>query len=130
MPSYIGNLTRDPDLRFSAKGTAFCRFGLAVTPYVPGQGQGETVFYDVTAFGTLAQNVAESHRKGDRVIIDGRLEEPHVGSDGKTYQGIIADGLGAEERFNTVQVVRDKRVTVPAGASSAEIAYAAGEEEF
>ena len=71
----VGNLTKDPELRFGAeKGTPFTSFGLAVnTPKVPGEWSGDqrTDFYDVVCFGTLAEHAAESLSKGARMLVTG-----------------------------------------------------------
>ena len=72
----IGNLTDDPELRFSANGAAVANFRLAVTPRVR-QGEqwtdGETSFFRVTCWRQLAENVTETLGKGARAIVIGRL---------------------------------------------------------
>ena len=60
----VGNLTDDPELRFSLAGKPFLRGRLSVKPYVPGATeQPEAVFYSLVCFGSLAENVAESCHK-------------------------------------------------------------------
>ncbi len=111
----VGNLTRDPELRFGEKGTAFTSFGLAVNkPKVPGdwRGEKETTFYDVVCFGTLAEHTAECLTKGARVIVTGRPEvETYTAKDGtqKERKRILADALGPELRWDTVIVQRVTR---------------------
>ena len=72
-----GDLTDDPELRFTQSGVPVANFRVAVTPRVPdGQGgfqDGETSFLRVTAWRSLAENVADSLGKGARVVVLGRL---------------------------------------------------------
>ena len=104
--SKVGNLTRDPELRFSASGTAFATFGLAVKAYVPkGEPAPPAVFYEVVTFGTLAEHVSECLVKGDRVVVGGVGQLEHwTGKDGteRTTKKIIADGVGPDLRFTAV----------------------------
>ncbi len=80
MPSYnkvllMGNLTRDPELRYTASGLAVANFGLAVNE-TWGSGENkreETVFVDVTCWKRLAENVAQYLKKGAPAFVDGRL---------------------------------------------------------
>ena len=79
MNSFItvaGNITRDPEIRFSENGKPIVRFGLAET-YRDKNKNERTSFYDVTVFGTSATNTADSLQKGQRVIVAGRQEVPH-----------------------------------------------------
>jgi single-strand DNA-binding protein len=74
----IGNLTADPDLAYTPNGTALCRLGVAVTRREHDGDvwrDGETSFYDVVCWRHLAENVAESLHKGDRVVVVGRLRQ-------------------------------------------------------
>lgn len=73
-----GNATRDPELKFTHNGTAVTTFTLASTPrrYDRQTNQwvdGDTLFMRCTAFGKLAENLAETVTKGARVIATGRL---------------------------------------------------------
>ena len=69
----IGNLTRDPELRFTQSGLALCEFGLA-SNLRKQNGEEEAMFFNVTCWRSLAENVAESLGKGARVIVTGRLK--------------------------------------------------------
>ena len=80
MPSYnkvllMGNLTRDPELRFTAGGTPVASFGIAVNrKYKSGDDWKEEVcFVDVTAWGKQGENCAEYLNKGSGVFVEGRL---------------------------------------------------------
>src|SRR5947208_12517962 len=73
----VGNLTRDPELRYTPNGAAVVKLGVAVSRRVRDEsGQwkdADTSFFDVTAWRTLAENVAESLTQGTRVVVVGRL---------------------------------------------------------
>ena len=71
----MGNLTRDPELRFTAGGAAVANFGIAVNrKYKQGEEWKEDVcFVDITVWGKLAENCTEYLSKGRSVFIDGRL---------------------------------------------------------
>ncbi len=111
-----GNLTRDPELRYSAKGAAWVTSGLAVNRRVRKEADewedAPTEYFDLVAFGDLAESVAECLAKGDRVILQGRLEhDTWTGRDGveRTTRKIVVDDLGASLKYGTVQVDRTRR---------------------
>lgn len=73
----IGNLTRDPELRYTPGGSAVCEFGLAMNRSWKGQDgakQEETTFVDITAWGKTAELANQFLNKGRRVFIEGRLK--------------------------------------------------------
>src|SRR2546427_8124636 len=73
----VGNLTRDPELRYTPNGAALVKFGIAWSKRAPDEsGQWrdvETSFFNVTAWRQLAENVAETLTQGSRVVVVGRL---------------------------------------------------------
>jgi single-strand DNA-binding protein len=71
----MGNLTRDPELRYAASGTAIASFGLAVNRRYKQDDdwKEETCFVDIAVFGRQAENCSEYLSKGSPVLIDGRL---------------------------------------------------------
>jgi single-strand DNA-binding protein len=81
MPSFnkvilVGNLTRDPELRYTPKGVAIAKFGLAVNrtwTTETGEKKEEVTFIDVDVFGRTAENVGQYMRKGRSILIEGRL---------------------------------------------------------
>jgi single-strand DNA-binding protein len=78
MKCLIGNLGKDPELKFTDKGMAIAKFSLAVSDRVYENGQWktlDTVWYTVTCFRGLAEHVTEVLRRGDRVIVAGRVKE-------------------------------------------------------
>ena len=75
----VGTLTRDPELRFTPSGQGVASFGVAVNRRWQNKQTNEweeaVSFFDVVAWGTLGENVAECLTKGTRVIVDGRLDQ-------------------------------------------------------
>ena len=72
----IGNLTRDPELRVTPKGTAICQFGLAVNRQYKddtGAMRDETTFVDIEAWGKQGELVAKYLTKGSPAFVEGRL---------------------------------------------------------
>ena len=82
MPNYnkvilMGNLTRDPEVRYTSGGTAIAKLGLAVNrrwKNQEGQMQEETTFVDVDAFGRQAETIGQYLKKGRPVMVEGRLK--------------------------------------------------------
>lgn len=73
-----GNLVADPELRYTPQGTAVANFRVASTARLKGTDgwqDGDTLFLTVNAWRDLAEHVAETARKGDRVIVTGRLRQ-------------------------------------------------------
>ncbi|HEX4264084.1 MAG TPA: single-stranded DNA-binding protein [Verrucomicrobiae bacterium] len=72
----VGNLTRDPELRYTPKGMAIAKIGLAVNrnwTSESGEKKEEVTFVDVDIFGRTAENVAQYMKKGRPILIEGRL---------------------------------------------------------
>jgi single-strand DNA-binding protein len=81
----IGRLTKDPELRYTPKGTPVSSFGLAVN-YKYKQSdemKEETTFIDIVVFGKLAEFCGQYLNKGSAVIVDGRLQQRRWESDGQ-----------------------------------------------
>ena len=82
MPSFnkvilAGNLTRDPELRYTPKGTAVARIGIAVNRQwrdESGQQKEEVTFIDVDAWGKQAETISQYLKKGRPILIEGRLK--------------------------------------------------------
>ena len=95
----VGNLTRDPELRFTPAGAPVTTFGVAVNRRWQNrdnqQWEESTSFFNVTCWRDLAQNVSESLEKGARVVVTGRLEQ-------RSWE--TQDG----ERRSVVEIVADK----------------------
>ncbi|HIG26536.1 MAG TPA: single-stranded DNA-binding protein [Verrucomicrobiales bacterium] len=72
----LGNITRDPEIRYTPKGTAIARLGLAVNrswKTESGETHEEATFIDVDAFGRQAETLGQYLRKGNPIFIEGRL---------------------------------------------------------
>ena len=102
----IGNLTDDPELRFTPNGAAVCNFRIASNRRYndrQGQQQEETTFMAVNVWRDLAQNVAESLKKGDRAIVIGRIKvrsyEANDGSGTRWATEIEADEVSPPLRW-------------------------------
>ena len=106
----VGNVTRDPELRFTPSGLPVCGFGVAWNQRNR-DGEETAHFFEVTCWQSLAENVSESITKGTRVIVYGRLDW----SSWETEQGekrnqvkLIADEVAASLRWSTVDVTRNE----------------------
>ena len=115
-----GNLTREPELRFSAKGTPWATVGLAVNKSKRlDDGTFEDLppeFFELVIFGTLAENLVESVTKGDRVLAYGKIEEDHwTGRDGteRTTLKLVCDEVGASVRYATAKLQKVARKDGP-----------------
>ncbi len=74
----IGNLTRDPEIKYTPKGTAIAGFSIAITrTYTPegGQKQEEVTFVDCEAFARIAEVIGEYCKKGKPIYVEGRLKQ-------------------------------------------------------
>jgi single-strand DNA-binding protein len=111
----VGNLTRDPEMRYTATGRGQTTLGVAVSRRYQdrnGEWQEESGFYDVVCWGTLADNVAASLRKGSRVVVTGRLQHRTWENDQGEKRSkieIVADEVGPSLRWATAEVHRVER---------------------
>ena len=123
----IGNLTRDPELRYTSSGVSVCTLRLAVNRRFTtrqGEKREETLFIDVTVWSKQAEVCSQYLSKGQPVFIEGRLrQETWTGSDGQKRSkiGVVA------ERFQFLGSAPGGGATTtpPAGPSEA----AGGEEQ-
>src|SRR5918997_4766350 len=123
----VGNLTADPELRFTPTGHAVADFTVASTPrnYDRETGQwrdGEALFLRCTAWRQLAEHAAESLTKGTRVIVTGRLRQRSFElSEGvtRTVTELDVDDLGPSLRHSTARVTKTTRTT-PASSTTSE----------
>jgi single-strand DNA-binding protein len=113
----VGNLTADPELRYTDKGVALAKFTVASTPRVFDRVKneyrdGDPVFLTCTAWRELAEHVAESLPKGARVVVMGRLRlsrwETDAGEKRSAY-GLDADEVGPSLRFAMAKVTKMTR---------------------
>lgn len=93
----IGNLTRDPNLRYTPNGTAVCSFGIATnrtwTPSDGGEKQEKVEYHNIVAWAKLADICGQLLHKGDKVFVEGRLQtrdwKGDDGQDRKTTEIVI-----------------------------------------
>ncbi|MGH9245803.1 MAG: single-stranded DNA-binding protein [Acidimicrobiales bacterium] len=114
----IGNLTRDPELRFTNSGQAQATLGLAVNRRWQNRQSGaweeRTSFFNVVLWGDLGENVAHSLPKGCRVIVTGRLEQRSWETENgerRSVVEVIADEIGPSLRWATAKVDKNERKT-------------------
>ena len=112
----VGNLTRDPELRYTPAGAATCQFGLAVNRRWQNRQTSEweeaTSFFNVVAWREMAENAGESLTKGARVIVTGRLEQRSWETpDGekRSVVEIVADEIGPSLRWATAAITKNER---------------------
>ena len=112
----VGNLTREPELRYTPSGQAVCRLGVAVNRRWQNRQTNEweeqVSFFNVTAWAQLAENVGECLTKGTRVVVTGRLEQRSWETpDGekKSSVDIIADEIAPSLRWATAKIERNER---------------------
>ena len=116
----VGNLTRDPELRYTTGGRGVASFGLAVNRRWQSNGEWQEAvsFFNIVAWAELGENAAASLTKGARCMVTGRLEQRSY--DNKEGQKVnitevIADDLGPSLRWAQAQVERISRDSAPAG---------------
>lgn len=106
----IGNLTRDPNLRYTPKGTAVCSFGVATNRSWTGnddEKQEQVEFHNIVAWAKLAEICGQLLHKGDKVYLEGRLQT-------REWKG------EDEQKRRTTEVVASNMILLksPSGASS------------
>jgi single-strand DNA-binding protein len=116
-----GNITREPEMRYTPSGVSKVTFGVAVNRSWRNQQTQEweeqTSFFNVVAWRQLAENISATLTKGSRVVVSGRLEQRSW----ETEQGekrsiveIVADDVAASLRFATAEIHKVER-TGPGG---------------
>ena len=110
----VGNLTRDPELRFTTGGRGVASFGIAVSRryQVNGEWQEQTSYFNIVAWGQLGENAASSLTKGMRVVVSGRLEQREYQNregEKRTAIEINADEVGPSLRWATASIERNPR---------------------
>lgn len=117
----VGNITRDPELRYTPNGASVVNFSIAWNRRYERNGQQveEVSYFDVTCWGTLADNVASSLAKGNRVMVSGQLEQRSWDTpDGQKRSKIEikADDVAPSLRWASVEVTRNPRDDFGGGA--------------
>jgi single-strand DNA-binding protein len=113
----IGNLTNDPELRFTPSGAAVANFTVASTPRTFDRNSnewkdGETLFMRCSVWREAAENVAESRARGARVIVSGRLRSRTYDTkegEKRTVVELEVDEVGPSLRYATTKVSKTSR---------------------
>ena len=113
----IGNLTADPELRFTPSGAAVANFTVASTPRTFDRQTGEwrdgdAMFLSCAVWRQAAENVAESLQKGMRVIVSGRLKQRSFETkegEKRTVVELEVDEIGPSLRYATAKVTKASR---------------------
>lgn len=117
----IGNVTADPEMKFTPSNIPVCSFSVAVTPRYLNTDtgawvDGTTMFMKVTAWRDLAESTAASVRKGDRVIVVGTLRQSDWddkdGNKRSRIEMVLAE-VGLSSRWATVTVAKRARNNAP-----------------
>lgn len=112
-----GNVTKEPSVRFTDRGSAICSLRLADTPRIKDDDSGEwkdgeTSYYDVSVFGKQAENAAEAFTKGDRILAIGRWQrQTWQDGDGNTRSKKVlqAREIGPSLLFKAAKIARTRR---------------------
>lgn len=112
-----GNLTGDPELRFTPSGSAVANFTVAATPRTFDRNSnewkdGETLFMRCAAWKELGENVAETLKKGMRVMVEGRLKQRSyetTAGEKRTVIELEADEVAPSLKYATATVKRTQR---------------------
>ncbi|MDQ0736604.1 single-stranded DNA-binding protein [Arthrobacter agilis] len=113
----IGNLTNDPELRFTPSGSAVANFTIASTPRTFDRQtndwkDGETLFLRASVWREAAENVAETLTKGTRVVAQGRLKSRSYDTkegEKRTVMELEVDEIGPSLRYASAKVTRTQR---------------------
>jgi len=112
----VGNVTRDPELRYTPSGAANASFGVAVNERwrdkQTNDWKEQVSFLDVVCWREMADNVCETLAKGTRVVVTGRLQQRSwEDSDGnkKSKVEIVADEIGPSLRWASAEITKNER---------------------
>jgi single-strand DNA-binding protein len=122
----VGNVTRDPEIRYTPSGQTVATFGLAVNRRWQNRQNNEweeqTSFFDVKCWSQMAENVSESVQRGTRVIVTGRLEQRSWETDTgekRSKVEVVADEVAPSLRWATASVQKIERNAAAGGGGGA-----------
>ena len=118
----VGNVTRDPELRYTPSGAANASFGVAVNrrwrDTQTNDWKEQVSFFDVVCWREMADNAYESLSKGTRIVVTGRLEQRSwEDSEGnkKSKVEIVADEIGPSLRWASAEITKNERRSPDSG---------------
>lgn len=125
----VGNLVADPELHVTSSGSTIAKFRIASTPrYLDRETNewkdGDSIFLTCSIWRQAAENVGESLRRGNRVIVLGRLRQrSYENEKGEkvTVHEVEVDEIGPSLRYTGARVTKNVRVGVPAGAGAGPV---------
>ncbi|HZL44115.1 MAG TPA: single-stranded DNA-binding protein [Verrucomicrobiae bacterium] len=132
----VGNLTRDPELRYTPKGMAITKIGIAVNRVwknEAGESKEEVTFVDVDAFGKQAEVLAQYMKKGRPLLVEGRLrldqwDDKQTGQK-RSRLGVVLEAFqfldGGNRKEGGAEAPRPAMASAPAGAAALSEAPAA-----
>lgn len=108
----IGNLTADPEIKFTPSGAALAKFTIASTPRIFDREtnqwkDGTSTFFRCAAWRSLAEHVADSLPKGSRVVAFGRIRQHNwqtAEGENRSMLALEVDEIGASLRFTTIAI--------------------------
>jgi single-strand DNA-binding protein len=119
----LGNLTKDPEIKYTNEGMAITEMGLAINKRWK-DNNGEDVeivdYFNVTSWNALAENCAGTLRKGDRIIVSGHLNlRSWESKEGKKYNiiNVTADVVAASLEFCKLKIADKKVKKIDKGSS-------------
>lgn len=123
---FIGNLTKDPELKYTSQGTAVCNFRIAVNSKIKSGGEmkDEVLFISVVVFGKQAESAGQYLAKGRQVLVEGRLQERSWEKEGQKHSRM-------EVVANSVRFLSRKSdsASADAGETAGNVHEAAGHTE-
>jgi single-strand DNA-binding protein len=112
----VGNVTRDPEMRYTPSGVAKASFGVAVSRRwqnrTTQEWEEQTSFFNVVCWREQAENVCESIGKGARIVVSGRLEQRSWETENgekRSVVEIVADDIGPSLRWATATITKNER---------------------
>jgi len=134
-----GNVTRDPELRFTPSGAGVASFSVAVNRSWQNrqtqEWEEQTSFFDVKCWAQLGQNVSDTLAKGSRVVVSGRLEqrswETEQGEKRYAFE-IVADDVAVSLQYATAEITKNERREAdgaPAGGGGGSSRPAQGQNQ-
>jgi single-strand DNA-binding protein len=130
-----GNLTRDPELRYTPKGLAIAKIGLAINrswKTETGEAKEEVTFVDIDAFGKQAETIGQYLKKGRPILVEGRLrldqwDDKQTGQK-RSRLGVVLEGFQFLDSGNRTEGGPETQRTRPAAAPAAAAAASATPE--
>ncbi|MBA2699244.1 MAG: single-stranded DNA-binding protein [Nocardioidaceae bacterium] len=134
----IGNITDDPDLRFTPSGAAVANFTVASTPRIFDKQtnewkDGDALFLRCSIWRQAAENVAESLQRGSRVVVSGRLKQRSFETregDKRTVFELDVDEIGASLKYATAKITKTTRSGAGGGGGGGDHAGSGGNDPW